>query len=129
MNLFNSLILVCGNGIVYILIAIRMPSLPVSNLNFHISVFQLLLVFSFVIRIDLILSQFKTFDLTISNSCFATSVSSFSYHASWTALCLLLSLESLSALSSAHILKMVSLSHHNVLCIFLTHVTWVICTL
>ena len=38
MDLSNSLMQVCGNSILYILIGISLPSLPVSNLNLHISI-------------------------------------------------------------------------------------------
>ena len=42
LDLFNSLILVYRNSVLYILIGITLSSLPVSNLNWHISVFTVL---------------------------------------------------------------------------------------
>ena len=48
--------------------------------------FWLLFVFSFSIRTDLMLWKLKTYDLTMSNFCVASSVSSLSCCTSWAAL-------------------------------------------
>ena len=40
MNLFNSLVLVCGKSILYTMVVIKLPSLPVSNLHSHIYIFD-----------------------------------------------------------------------------------------
>ena len=43
LDLFNSFRLICGNNLLYILVGISIPSLPVSNFNLHVSVFDCLL--------------------------------------------------------------------------------------
>ena len=52
MKLFDSLIIACRNCVLYSLIGIRLPSLPMSNLKSHISAFDCFFVFS--LQLDLI---------------------------------------------------------------------------
>ena len=63
----------------YKLMGIRLPSLPVTSLYSHVSILLTFFDFNLAIITDLMLWILKTFDLTMSNSCAATSVcSSFS---------------------------------------------------
>ena len=94
-DLLNSLILVCGKSILCHLMGDKLPSLPVSSLNLHISVFCCFF-FSFAIFTNLMPWKLKTFDLNTSNSCIASSVS-------------LVIPGGLSDVASAHFLKMVDL--------------------
>ena len=71
---------------IYILLSIKLPSLPVSLLYLYVSILWLLFVFSFVIFSDLTLWKLKIFDITKSNSNATTSLSSSSWHVSYTTL-------------------------------------------
>ena len=71
-----------GKSIFYILIGIKLLSLSMSILYLHLSVFWLLLVFTFAIITDLILWKCKIFDPTMSDSCVAPSLSLSSWHIS-----------------------------------------------
>ena len=67
MDLFSSSIFICGESVLYTLIGIRSPLVPVCNLYSHI--FFDFFLFSFPINNNLTLWKLKSFDLITSNSC------------------------------------------------------------
>ena len=69
MNLFSPLMLVCGKINLYILMGIKLPSLPVSVLYLYL--FLADFVVNFLIITDLMLRKLKFLYLTASNSCVA----------------------------------------------------------
>ena len=80
MDLFSSFMFVQGKSIMYIMIAFKFPSLPVSIFNQMYVILDCILLLGFAIITDLILWKLKTFDLTMSNSCVDTSLLSSSQH-------------------------------------------------
>ena len=85
MDLFNSFMFICRRSILYILIGIKLPSLPVSILNLHVSVFCLLFSTTWLLLIWCF-GKWKICAFPMSNSCVTTSLSSVSWHRLWTAL-------------------------------------------
>ena len=70
MDLFMDLFMfVCRKSILYIMMGIKLLSLPMPILYSHVSNFSLLFVFNFVIITSLTQNKLKTFNLTMSNSC------------------------------------------------------------
>ena len=63
MDLCSSFIFVCRESILYILMDIKLPLLPLTILYLHVSYFSLLFVLGFVIITDLMLWILKAFDL------------------------------------------------------------------
>ena len=68
MDLFSSVMHVCRKSILYILMGIKLWSLPVSILHLHVSVLWIHVLFSFMIIIDLTLRKSKHFYIPMSNS-------------------------------------------------------------
>ena len=74
MNLFNSFMSVFGRSILYMMISIKLPSLPLSILHLQISLAAFSFKFHDIYQSDAV--KLKIFDLTTSNSCLSTSLSS-----------------------------------------------------
>ena len=83
-DLFSLVKFVCRKSILYILMGIRLPSLPVSILYSCFSDFLITFIFNFVKITKLMLWKLKIFYLTMSQPFVATFVSSVSWHVLWT---------------------------------------------